>query len=113
MPCEGIYIYTYTGHIYIMILPSNGGYMCFLIRAPSKECFAQKMNVLYIRVLNEIFKCNVYIGSRRAIYNDIAPKPGLKNFRGQHAVHEGRRPEGTAAAQGNFCPRLRRLYCCI
>ena len=31
------------------------------------------------------------MGSRRAIYNDIAPKPRAKNF-----------SEGTAAAQGKF-----------
>ena len=45
------------------------------------------------------------MGSRRAIYNDIAPKPRLFFVRGKkipegRAVPEGRRPEGTALPEG-------------
>ena len=45
--------------------------------------------------------CNVYMGSRRAIYNDIAPKQRffsseVKKIPEGRVVPEGRRPEGIA-----------------
>ena len=57
--------------------------------------------------------CNVYMGSRRAIYNDIAPKP---RFFSAEAEKNSR---GHGPARGNFFaedeknPRLRWLYRCI
>ena len=54
------------------------------------------------------------MGSRRAIYNDIAraPRPRLFFVRGKkipevRAVPEGRRPEGTALPEGIFLPRTK------
>ena len=53
---------------------------------------------------------NVYMGSGRAIYNDIAPRPRFFALRGKkipegRAVPEGRRPEGTALPEGIFLTR--------
>ena len=53
------------------------------------------------------------MGSRRAIYNDIAPKPRFFFVRGKkipesRAMPEGRRPEGTALPEGIFLPRTKK-----